>query len=416
MKKIVSVFCAVVLLVSSFSVCVSALSVTDANSALEAQNAAFKQLVVERLDVNASGKIEAADARLVLLASAGLSEDALKSEANADIDGDGKVTAIDARVFLRLAAGLETPEKYVAFSDAEKFDYFKAIINSIKPNKYNFYIYNLETNPSVSHNNPEMVKDINEQMNDVASKFGMDEEMDFGKELTTPVAPVSQTFSAKIASKTSIPVKGNDLACIATLSNVKKVEYKTGETYKIETKVRQSSKNIVYTDTMAGLDSITVYIRDDASVAIKDSGNNFDSLNVATMLEALDDVDIALMKRQNADSIASLENSFSGMGDFDFEMTPKTIRYHDSYVKVYFEPDTGKPIAVDYNLRYNIVMNMDIFIDINAMDLITGGSSGSSFGQILYVDDDVDLDTEMNVFNSYYFFDNNPNHAVLSAE
>ena len=419
MKKIVSVFCAVVLLVSSFSVCVSALSATDANSALEAQNAAFKQLVVERLDVNASGKIEAADARLVLLASAGLSEDALKSEANADIDGDGKVTAIDARVFLRLAAGLEHPEKYAAFSDEEKFEYFKAIINSIKPNAYKYYRYNLETNPSVKHDNQPLVDDINKQMQKLADRFNMGEEIDFGKELTTPVSPSSSTYGDTLyASKSNLPVKYNELACLATLSNVKKVEYKTGETYKIETKVRQSSKNIVYTDTMAGLDSIKVTVKDDASVVIKNSGNDFSALHVSKLLNALSDLDIAIMKNENQNSIESLEKTFSGMGDFDFDMTPKSIIYHDSYVKIYFEPDTGKPVAVDYNLGYNIVMNMYMFIDIKGEDVADMGNLGNLlFGeQLLKVDGEVNLDTQMNVFNSYYFYENNPNHAVLSAE
>ena len=112
MKKIISVICAVVLLVSSFAFSVNALTADEAKSNLAAQNTAFIKMINDRIDVDNSGKIQASDARLVLLASAGLNDSALKNKANADIDGDGKITAIDARTFLRIAASLESIEKY----------------------------------------------------------------------------------------------------------------------------------------------------------------------------------------------------------------------------------------------------------------------------------------------------------------
>ena len=59
-------------------------------------------------DINADGRVNAADARLALRAAARLqrlSEDRIKF---ADMDSDGKIRSSDARIILRIAAGLRT--------------------------------------------------------------------------------------------------------------------------------------------------------------------------------------------------------------------------------------------------------------------------------------------------------------------
>lgn len=58
-------------------------------------------------DVNGDAKVNAADARLALRASAQLEELDSKQIASADIDNDGAVTSSDARTILRIAANLE---------------------------------------------------------------------------------------------------------------------------------------------------------------------------------------------------------------------------------------------------------------------------------------------------------------------
>ena len=58
-------------------------------------------------DVDGDGKVEAADARTALRASAKLETLDPDERMRADIDGDGKVTAADARKILRKSAGLE---------------------------------------------------------------------------------------------------------------------------------------------------------------------------------------------------------------------------------------------------------------------------------------------------------------------
>lgn len=58
-------------------------------------------------DVNLDGKVNAADARLALRASAKLAKLNKTQNWNADINKDGKVTATDARAILRLSAKLK---------------------------------------------------------------------------------------------------------------------------------------------------------------------------------------------------------------------------------------------------------------------------------------------------------------------
>lgn len=57
-------------------------------------------------DVNGSGKVEAADARLALRFSAKLVNLSAEQQKTADMNKDGKVTAADARIILQKAAGL----------------------------------------------------------------------------------------------------------------------------------------------------------------------------------------------------------------------------------------------------------------------------------------------------------------------
>lgn len=58
-------------------------------------------------DVNYDGDITAADARLILRASAGLELFTVGQKTLADVNGDSRVSAADARLVLRISAGLE---------------------------------------------------------------------------------------------------------------------------------------------------------------------------------------------------------------------------------------------------------------------------------------------------------------------
>lgn len=65
-------------------------------------------------DVNADGRITAADARLILRFSAGIQRYTVAQQAKADINGDGRITAADARMVLRIAASLDTIKEVTA--------------------------------------------------------------------------------------------------------------------------------------------------------------------------------------------------------------------------------------------------------------------------------------------------------------
>lgn len=62
---------------------------------------------IMRGDVDESGKITAADARLALRISAQLETVSERKMKAADVNGDGKVTSADARLILRFSAGLQ---------------------------------------------------------------------------------------------------------------------------------------------------------------------------------------------------------------------------------------------------------------------------------------------------------------------
>lgn len=66
-----------------------------------------KEEKVMRGDVDGSGKITAADARLALRISALLEIPSERQKKAADTDGDGRVSASDARAILRFTSGLE---------------------------------------------------------------------------------------------------------------------------------------------------------------------------------------------------------------------------------------------------------------------------------------------------------------------
>ena len=63
-----------------------------------------------RGDVNGDGKVDSADALLVMKYDAGLTKLAENEIKRADLNGDGKVDSCDAVYILRIAAGLKVPD------------------------------------------------------------------------------------------------------------------------------------------------------------------------------------------------------------------------------------------------------------------------------------------------------------------
>lgn len=422
MKKIISVICAVALLVSSFAFSVNALTADEAKSNLAAQNTAFIKMINDRIDVDNSGKIQASDARLVLLASAGLNDSALKNKANADIDGDGKITAIDARTFLRIAASLESIEKYLKLSDAEKFNYFLAIINSIKPGTPKYYSSVIDETKKINYKDPDnVVGQINDQVRGLGEKVELlsklfpdlgfnaadlaeTKNFDFAqsiKEAEGKKQYVSfKTASTQTVQKSNYPVIGNELACLLDIKDIKSVKYETNQVFTYE-KIKSGTNVVTYTESVSGLDVITVYVNDDKAVSLAgDISGRFDNLTVNKAFDALSEAEIKNILNSNATAgdLGGIED-MKEFGTIELNVEPKTLQYKDSYIKVYFDPATGTPVGTVHNLGYAINMKMATFVDI-------------SFGgiNIFNINGTMEMENVLSTETKVYLYGTNPDH------
>lgn len=423
MKKLISVFCAVVILLSCVSVSAFAITKDEANSTLAAQNEAFNNIVKNRLDVDGSGAITAADARLALLISAGLVEEGANA-ANADIDGDGKVTSIDARTYLRIAAGLENVIDY--YTDEEMYNYFLAIVNSVKPNSHRYFKSTVEITDKVDYSDPKgIVASLNRQFGYYSAIEPEMKGFDFAQEIKAVegdkyYADGSTYLSSISATARTYPVEDNEFACIAQLSDIKDIVYKKNQsfTYNKYSAKNQKTAKVIATQTVTGLDSLTIYLKDDAAVSITgDLAGKFDNTYASKALNILDEDAI-----NDVVGSYSLDDSFNGLDDFgtcDITITPKTLQYKDCYVTVYFDPATGTPVGTVNNLHYAIDMNMDMFIDMDDDYIETGSGitdlvmkaalleiTSKNGGKILKIDGDFDVTNEMSVSTTYYFYNN----------
>ena len=93
MKKLFSIMSAVVIVLSVAAV--MAFAVGDGRN---------------RGDVNGDGKVDSADAMLVMKCDAGLLSLSNGEIKRADLNGDGKIDSCDAVYILRIAAGLKVPD------------------------------------------------------------------------------------------------------------------------------------------------------------------------------------------------------------------------------------------------------------------------------------------------------------------
>ncbi|MCD7828089.1 MAG: dockerin type I repeat-containing protein [Clostridiales bacterium] len=393
MKKILSVLLSITMVMSTLAFSASALTQDEANSALESAVSVFDE-VLEKLDVAGDdGKITAADARATLLYSAGLS-----NSAAADVDGDGSVTAIDARMLLRYAAGLESVD--YLYTAEDKLAYFNAIINSIKPNGYKYYACVSDETVDVTYDNADLVESFNSQINALMSAFGESDTMDFGAELTSDAGSISYTYynvnSPKAISNSDYYIKGDELASYLTTSNITAVEYKENQSYTYE-QWRTSSSLGNYrsyvSNEITGLSSITVYIATDAITTIPDDPMTLNHGRAFTTIT-----------QETADSIASAGDSLgslSGLEDFGtFEISSsfKGATYYDSYITIYFNPETGVPVATEHSLNYDIVT--DLYMNIQFLASLT------TVGLGLSVKGDINLTTTLRDKGVYLFFEN----------
>lgn len=398
MKKIIALLLSLILVAAVAMPVSFAVTGPEANKQVRELFEGFESDLITKADTNGDGKVRAIDAREILLAGAWLSDNEVAK--NADLDGDGMVTAIDARLALRYAAGLVTPTDIaLRDNDAKKLEVFNKIMNSVKPNAeevrcaYNTKCENIEIT------NGAALDDLSKQMNKLTDGS---ENVDMRDELMKQKGTVSYTnprnFTATAGTNYPIldPASSADsmVSSLLTADNIQRIEYKTNQSVSFIRQQYVNNKEGGYDTTkppmvnarvdLQGLDAITVYVKDDPS--LKSIPSPQSKLNAGKVFTVPTQKDLQDSIDQIANDIKSvktmLDELFEQVGSVlgslvvtkkvvDASTTLKTISFENSYVTLYFNPKTGKPVYTDYSLSYkydmNFYLNMNIQIPIKSI-------------------------------------------------
>lgn len=398
MKRVISLFLTVIIVFSFSFNAFAAVSSTMANKNLANAKAVF-DASLSIFDINGSGLIDAADARYTLRYSAGLEEQGA-DVSKMDADGDGMVTAIDARMILRLSAGLDDMNVYL--TDTEKLQYFNAILNTAIPNNYALYKNGIEYTKNIKYTDPKGVvssldgafKKIDSSMSFATELVAGKGEKVYYKNTGKGILGYAQARMMEILNS-----EGSDenQSSYLTLDDISGISYKTNQTYtftRYGTTDGQINNSVEYTETVTGLDSITVNIKSD---------NNVKGAHASKAFIVYSEEDLKKEVEAVANEFNSMSTDLSVMGDMEFKVTPAVgpVKYYDTSITVYYYPDTGKIVAAYYTITtdYTMILNMDVDIYIWLYGV------------------DVDVAGPVNVTNTtqstkeYYFMRNNPNHV-----
>lgn len=359
MKKIISVLLAVTLLLSSVSVMAFAVTADDVNTQLTDTIEKFNHDFDTKTDANGDGKLNAADARAALLYSAGLTDE-LDGTDRADIDGDGTVTAVDARAILRLSAGLDSRDSY--YTTAQKLELFNSVMNTVKPNNTKYNYYNTDTTADITYDNSKTVDSFSKQVNALMSSS--DDKLDLGKEITAGKGTTTTSGSkvAFTASETSdFPLSEKNYSSLLTSGDITNIVYGTNQSYTFTSK-NSSGTVVVEPKTLTGLDSITIYTKNENLSQIP---ANTETLSNGKIFNVPQKEDIESGYKELTSSMDEMKDIVEKVGGtIDMSATMKSFNIHDSYVTVYFYHDTGKPVAIDYHLNYDFVISLYMNIRI----------------------------------------------------
>ena len=400
MKRIISVLLAIILICSAGISALAAVSSVTADATRDAAKAVFENVSTTKFDVNGNNVINAADARATLLASAGLSEDG-SNTSKMDADGDGMVTAIDARIILRISAQLDSVYNYI---DAEMLDYFNAILNTAKPNKYEMYYNGSDYTKNVTYTDPKgVIKSLDDAFKSV------DDTINFAAELTGGAGEEiydnkNTVVGGKSYSNNRMMTIGTEnQSSYLTLSDIDDITYATNQSYTFTrygtTKNAEGTtivdKNkVIYSETVKGLSKLTVYIKGD---------NNVNGAHASKAFVVYDQAALESDVKKIADTFNEMSMEMSDLYQIDFKVTPSVgaVKYYNGRIDVYFNPADGKIVAAKYSIDtdYTIGLYMDVKIFMVAP----------------YVN--VDKEGQVNITNSttiskdYYYIENNPAHV-----
>ncbi len=368
-------------------------------------------------DFDLKDGVTVSDARKLLRYTAGLEQKPSDSEFDyrCDMDGDSRITAADARLVLRIASKIDN-------SDITYLNAFNTILNSVKPDNPKMRTSYRSVVQSKTYDNKEVSKRFKSEMKKLLDSIGPFltkeekaefESIDLDKELTSIDHDseddyINPDWREKYCNTCNVKFPlgvQSKIASAIDMSEVSKIEYKAEDTGKFVCQKRYKDKNTgdygVYMQADVKCASITVYLKDETIFNIPEDKT---TLNHGK-----------LFNLSNLDN----NNEFSGMGsDFkDFgNITGKldSIKYRGSYVKLYFNNDSasenyGKPVYIDYNLKYNINVYSHFIMDIDFNKLITDQTNSKIDINLLpklYLNDYFTLTTGFADRTQFYFEQN----------
>ena len=439
MKKALCVFVSLVLLLGCAGLPAFAegyASAAEANADLQTVFDAYKNLG----DVDGSGTVTAKDARAILVYSAELFDRLadcpyLETE-RMDLDHDGAITAVDARLALRYSAKLISANDIM--SSDQKLLMFNTIINNLKGNKQSVqFYYATKDTTKVSWDNTSAVNSFDSQLANLSkADDGMSSD-NFSSSLkaaegTTYYSP--RSANTRILIRTDIPLTDTEVSSRLTASDVKSISYKTNQSVTMDFTYRVvNNQPLAYVDpvTLTGLDAITVELHNDSVSGVP---NNFNNFHAAKLIDLPDINEIKAESAELAAEMDDVKASMSDMGDIDVFKSDKFnlsasingCKVRNVKVTVYFNPNTGKPVATvfDYDFDYITKMFIDIKLQLNWSALATIAVSKLKDAGVSIDNNPFNKDSRMllkvenqtvNVTNTkhtyanYYFVSNNTN-------
>ena len=416
MKRIIAVLLCAVMLTTSLAFAAGAYSSqADARPALEETFAKFKFLG----DINHDGSLTASDARGTLRYSVDLDtqihddqladndtdsyaektakkklRDALDIDKNKDVcaldldlildlDGDGIVTAIDARIILRVSAKLENIDDY---KQPYLLTLFNDSINNVKvpttasgdgySGCTSYYFGEEKKTQSVNISNEAALNDFSRQMNSLISTMGESESIDLATQLKEDVGQTTYdaNSSALMAynKSTRIPVYPLYECSFLTADDIKSISFDPSATYDFVS--YNPNGSVCQHKTKSDLYAITIEVKDDNLtaagypddlVAGTHAGKVFNIPSKDSVTEAYAEIQ-ALQDEMNSykDSSNWLTNAAAlEVKKFVLNVNFTGLKISGSTVTLYINPRTGKPVGMDYNLKYDL--NVSMYMDIN---------------------------------------------------
>ena len=358
-------------------------------------------------DFDGSGDVTASDARMLLRYTAGLEQkpDDNEFDYRCDMNADNRITPADARLVLRIASKIDN-------SDITYLNAFNTILNAVKPDNQKVRAAYRSTVVSKTYDNKEISKKFDSEMKKLLDSIGIfltdKEKEDFesislDKELTsidhrtedTAISPIFKNNGVNInASNCTIKFPlgvESRVASKVNMSQVSKIEYKDNDEGIIEFFSAFDASKSLYGPINVKCASITVYLKDETVIDVPEDKtvlNHGKLFNISNL--------------DNNTDFSAMDGDFKDFGDITGKLD--SIKYHGSYVKLFFNNDSSSD-----NVKYDINVYSHFIMDIDFNKLITDQTNTKidiSILPKLYLNDYFTLTTGFNDRTEFYFEQN----------